>query len=92
MYTDGRNVHHGESSVTLYLTDFFVFVTGSEHPPPLGFTNPPEVEFTDNIERTLPTASTCSMILYLSLHVTDYTIFVNNMDESIISSYGFGVV
>ena len=64
-------------------------MTGADHPPSLGFLLSPEVEFTDDTSQTLPWVSTCTMMLYLS---EEYDLFCNKMDDSIISSHGFGIV
>ena len=64
--------------VTLTLGDLLAFVTGAEHPPPLGFLYSPEIEFSDDAERTLPWASTCTMVLHLSLHVNQYDLLSSN--------------
>ena len=45
---------------------FWPFITGADHPPPLGFYHKPEIGFTHDPERTLPTASTCTPMLYIS--------------------------
>ena len=71
------------------LGDLLVFVTGADHSPPLGFLLSPEVEFTDDTSRTLPWASTCTVMLYLS---KEYDLFCNKMDNSMICSHGFGIV
>ncbi len=84
-YTDRRVIRKEDDSddIVLCLGDFLAFVTGADHPPPLGFMNSPEVEFCDDPSRTLPRASTCSLVFYLSLHVTDYDLFCAKMDEAI---------
>ena len=91
---DGRLVQKedGTGVINLTLGDLLVFVTGADHPPPLGFLLSPEVEFTDDTSRTLPWASTCTVMLYLSVHLKEYDLFCNKMDNSMICSQGFGIV
>ena len=45
---DGRLLQKedGTGAINLTLGDLLVFVTGADHPPPLGFLLSPEVEFT----------------------------------------------
>lgn len=82
----------GSDTIRLDLSTLLSFVTGADHPPPLGFTIKPQIEFTDDTEHILPRASTCYPALYLSLHVTEYETFQKALDESIICSHGFGTV
>lgn len=93
IFIDGRVIQKEDSSdddIVLCLGDFMAFVTGADHPPPLGFLHSPEVDFDNDPGRTLPRASTCCLVIYLSLHVRDYDIFCSKMDEAIVSSDGFG--
>lgn len=91
---DGRTIHKEDDSgdIELTLEDLLAFVTGADHPPPLGFLTSPEITFTNQPDRILPTSSTCALVLYLSLHVKEFESFCSGLDEAIISSPGFGVV
>ena len=79
-------------TVLLTLGDLLAFVTGADRPPPLGFLYSPEIEFSDDADRTLPWASTCTMVLHLSLHVHEYDLLCCRMDEAIISTNSFGIL
>ena len=76
----------------LGLGDLLSFVTGADHPPPLGFSSSPEIEFTDDSLHILPKASTCTLTLHLSVHLNDYETFKHAFDTSLISAHGFGLV
>ena len=41
------------------------FATGSDHPPPLGFPNAPDIQFETDLSKTLPFSLTCAPTLYL---------------------------
>ncbi len=68
------------------------FVTGAEKAPPMGFPVQPSFKFIADRHQTLPTASTCSLALYLPLALTDYRVFQERMDMAILNTVGFGQV
>ena len=69
----------------------FSFATGSDHEPPLGFANKPEICFVMRKERSLPQASTCGPTLYLPLSLKDPDDFRERMDFAMIGGHGFGL-
>ena len=71
------------------LEKLLAFITRADHPPPLGFHHKPEIGFTRDPERTLPTASTCTPILYISIHLKDYGKFKRAFDTALISGHSF---
>ena len=74
------------------LGDLLSFVTGADHPPPLGFSVSPSIKFTDDPQRVLPKASTCTVTLYISVHLTEYASFKQAFDAALTSAHGFGLV
>jgi len=54
---------------------YWAFITGADAPPPVGFPQEPAIFFVQDPTKTLPTASTCSLSLYLPLSLTDYEVF-----------------
>lgn len=74
------------------LGDLLSFVTGADHPPPLGFSVSPAIQFTDDPERVLPKASTCTLTLYISIHLREYDAFKRAFDVALTSAHGFGLV
>ena len=90
----GRKVmkEDGSGNLLELRLDLLSFVTGADYPPPLGFSASPDIEFTDDSLHILPKASTCTLTLYLSLHLTDYEKFKHAFDTSLISAHGFGLV
>lgn len=87
MYTEGgRGVpkeNDPEEVIHLDLGNLLSFISGAAHPPPLGFSIKPLIEFTDDPNAVLPRASTCLPALYISLHLTDYNVFKNAFDMAI---------
>ncbi len=72
------------------LKDIFIFLTGCDCIPPLGF---PHAEKTIQFDSDLmvPTVSTCSMIFRLPRNLPeDYNIFKERMTFYILCSQGFG--
>ena len=67
------------------------FVTGTDHPPPLGFPNTPDIEFQTDVTKCLPFASTCGPTLYLPLALSDPDRFKEKMDFAICCAHGFGI-
>ena len=78
------------NTFTITLEAVFAFATGSEHEPPLGFENTPEIHFEMRRERLLPHASTCGPTLYLPIALDDPDKFQKYMDYAIIGAHGFG--
>lgn len=76
------------------LKDVFVFVTGCESIPPLGFCGRNSlkngtIEF--DADAVVPTVSTCSLTLRLPTNLpSDYKLFKSKMSFYILSSQGFG--
>jgi len=68
------------------------FITGADAPPPMGFPQEPAIFFVQDPTKTSPTASTCSLSLYLPLRLTDYEVFQQKMDIAIMNTIGFGQV
>ena len=61
MYTciGGRDVPKEDGSgdvIHLHLSNLLSFMTGADHPPPLGFSSAPQIEFTDDPKAVLPRA------------------------------------
>lgn len=84
---DGREV---SPKVTPTIRDVFIFLTGCDAVPPLGFGGTEwQIEFDD--EAVVPRVSTCSLVLFLPTTLPlDYETFKDKMDFYIISSQGFG--
>ena len=72
----------------LTLEDVLVFVTGADHVPPMGFEKRLTLSFDSN--SLYPTASTCSLTLYLPTRFVEYEDFKTGMIEGIVSGFGFG--
>ena len=70
--------------------DVLIFITGSSHIPPAGFTKKPTVVFNHDASRLLATASTCDLVLRLPVNCQDYQSFKSNMVLSIKGNDGFG--
>ena len=68
------------------------FVTGSPTIPPMGFDRTINIHFIDDKSKTLPTASTCSLVLRLPLALVEYQQFKQMMDFAIQNTIGFGQV
>ena len=76
--------------MTPTIRDVFIFLTGCDSVPPLGFGGTErQIEFDD--EAVVPRVSTCSLVLFLPTTLPlDYQIFKEKMDFYILSSQGFG--
>ena len=81
-----------EDCTSLDLGSLLTFITGSDHPPPMGFSNEPEIKFEVDCTRMLPTASTYGPTLYLPITLTDPDTFKNKMDVALTCAHGFGSV
>ena len=78
----------GECNCTL--EEVLIFFTGA---PPLGFDKIPKLTFLEGSpNKTLPTASTCSIELHLPTHHTDFYSFKSFMILGIKGNDGFGTV
>ena len=78
----------------LTLEDLLIFITGSDHIPPLGFKQPIKIYFYDfygNVKRR-PWASTCALTLNLPRGVEDPEEFKSFMKQSLLDCHGFGQV
>ena len=80
---------NGEDFV-INIKTVLAFATGADHPPPMGFPNPPQIMFEVASDRTLPTASTCGPTIYLPLSMSDPDRFCEKMDFAICCAQGFG--
>ena len=72
------------------LKDIFIFLTGCDHIPPLGF---PEVDKTIQFDsdELVPKVSTCSLVLRLPRDLpTEYETIKERMTFYILGSQGFG--
>ena len=74
------------------LGDLLSFVTGADQPPPLGFRLSPTIQFTADHQHILPKASTCTLTLFISVHLTEYERFKQAFDAALTSAHGFGLV
>ena len=79
---------HGDTTPASVLA----FVTGATSIPPMGFDRTITIRFISDKSKTLPTASTCSLVLYLPLSLADYEQFKQMMDFAILNTIGFGQV
>ena len=70
--------------------DVLIFLTGSSHIPPAGFTKRPTVVFNHDASRLLATASTCDLVLRLPVNNQDYQSFKSNRVLPIKGHDGFG--
>ena len=68
------------------------FVTGSPTIPPMGFDRPLTIHFINDKSKTLPTASTCSLVLRLPLALVEYEHFKEMIDFAMQNTVGFGQV
>lgn len=68
------------------------FITGAPSMPPMGFDREISIHFIDDKDKTLPTASTCSLVLRLPLSLTMYEEFKEKVDFAIMNTFGFGQV
>lgn len=68
------------------------FVTGAPRIPPMGFSNSPTIRFNDDKNKFLPTASTCSLVLWLPLALQEYQQFKEKFDFAVQNTIGFGQV
>ena len=78
------------------LKDLFVFLTGSDRIPPMGFTRKGKIAFDhqDNSqELCFPSGSTCQPMLQLPMCddlTQDYDSFKEKMNLAVLGSVGFG--
>ena len=73
------------------ISKIMMFVTGVERVPPMGFPLKPTISFLpDDGMQTLPTASTCSLILRLPLSLVNYEDFKEKMKFDVLNTIGFG--
>lgn len=71
-------------------SDLLAFTTGSSAIPPLGLYPTPSIKFTPSVG--LPTASTCSNVLRIPLHLTEYAQFKASFDLAVRGCQGFGTI
>ena len=80
-----------EDGITLFsCSDVLAFTTGASAIPPLGLCPTPAIAFTPSVG--LPTASTCSNVLCIPLHLTEYEQFKASFDLAIRGCQGFGTI
>ncbi|XP_053409191.1 G2/M phase-specific E3 ubiquitin-protein ligase-like isoform X2 [Mercenaria mercenaria] len=80
-----QSIEDGDSEVTF--SEILVFVTGSDHIPPCGFSKLIDVDFY-TIEGRLPSTSTCALQLWLP-RVTDPGMITTTMVRVLTGYYGF---
>ena len=68
------------------------FITGTTTVPPMGFDHGITIRFTSDKSKTLPVASTCSLVLWFPTALVDYTMFKERMDFALLNTVGFGCV
>ena len=68
------------------------FVTGSPTILPMGFDHTLSIHFIHDEAKTLPTVSTCSLVLRLPIALTEYELFKDKMNFAIQNTVGFGQV
>ena len=66
------------------------FVTGATSIPPMGFDRDLTIRFISEKTRTLPIASTCSLVLWLPTALVDYDMFKERMNFALMNTIGFG--
>lgn len=71
------------------MEDVLGFWTGASRPPPLGFSQKPEITFVDSELARLPVARTCGLVLELARGSTDPADFTASMEKAIKWSGGF---
>ena len=84
-----------EKKLPLSLSDILTFATGASVIPPMGFAEHPSVVFktVEEAGNDLPSASTCSNILYLpTAHWKNYELFKYKLAFAVTCSVGFGQV
>ena len=70
-----------------------MFVTGVDKVSPTGFPLKPTISFLpDDGVQTLPTTSTCSLILQLPLALVNYKDFKSKMTMAVLNTIGFGQI
>ncbi|CAG9763530.1 unnamed protein product [Ceutorhynchus assimilis] len=82
-----EDCQEGESSAKL--EDVFIFATGTDAFPPLGFPVRPKIAFLPE-NAIFPTVSTCAIELKLPTSYVSYEEFKDKMDFAILNSNGFG--
>lgn len=80
---------HVEESKNLTLQEVLAFACGLEELPPLGFQNPPLIEFL-HTDRKFPEANTCDIVLRLPIH-RSYDEFCTLMCSGILQATEFGM-
>ena len=70
--------------------DVLAFTTGSSTIPPVGFQSRPTIVFT--FVEGLPTASTCSNVLRIPMHLEHYGDFKEAFDLALRGCQGFGTL
>ena len=84
----------GNENDGISLGDLLIFITGASLIPPNGFDEPIIIKFFDKKpgEMRYPTASTCSMELYLPREFEDADEFKEYMDTAVTCAHGFGQI
>ena len=93
-YVAGRVIPNEDpdgEDIWVDLGSIMSFATGSDHPPPLGFPNAPDIQFETDLSKILPFASTCAPNLYLPLVLNEPDLFKKKMGFSICCADGFGI-
>ena len=72
------------------LDNILVFFSGTDKVPPLGFTPDPALAF--NSDAWYPTASTCSLTLFLPTRYNDYQTFKSRLTVAFKDHGGFGII
>lgn len=68
-----------------------MFFFGADYTPPIGFDQTPQLKFLENKKgMILPTASTCSLTLWLPIMHQTYDDFKTALTSGIIDNDGFG--
>ena len=84
-----KRLCHAEEGMNCRLEDVVIFFSGADRPPPLVFTMRPTLEFL-NQDAILPTASTCSLIMRISICYGNYEDFKSTMVFALDGNDGFG--
>ena len=96
MYNDFLLQEVGRSTVVIkmyiHLSNILAFITGADSIPPLGFPTDLVILFNKDEGRLLPTSSTCSLSLTLSIELVEYDLFKRNMDLAVLNAFEFGQV
>jgi len=83
-----------ETNSKLELSDILSFWTGADSIPPIGFSHNLSVQFysQEPKQRRLPSASTCSMVLWLPRNVGEPDTLWDLLTDAIRMSAGFGKI